>query len=171
VAQMSKVKYLGVESFTNNLTGEQVQMGVVSKDLDILDKKGWRRVIMSDLMEVIEKVGNKKIEVLSYLIDNMDGKNQINTTYRQISKDTQIAIETIRQTFIALKEANLIKKIGGLYVLNVEIISSYGNSTNNKYLAIKYNFTNSKKIEKNKEQEIKELEIRLEKLRQDNKAS
>lgn len=161
-------KYVGIETFVNEFTGEKVQMGVIEKSLDILDKKGWRRVIMSDLMEVIEKVGNKKIQVLSYLVDNMDGKNQINTTIAKICKDTNISNKTIIETIKALKDANLLRKFGGVYVLNCEIISSYGKSENNKYLAIKYNFTNQEIKVKSKDEEIKELEIKLQKLRKEN---
>lgn len=161
-------KYIGVETFVNEFTGEKVQMGVITKNLDVLDKKGWRRVIMSDLMEVIEKVGNKKIQVLSYLVDNMDGKNQINTTIAKICKDTNISNKTIIETIKALKDANLLRKFGGVYVLNCEIISSYGKSENNRYLAIKYNFTNQEIKVKTKEEEIKELESKLQKLRKEN---
>ena len=62
-------------------------------------------------MEVVEKIGNKKIEVLGYLIDNMDGKNQINVTIAKIVKDTGISNKTIVETLKLLKEANLIKSL------------------------------------------------------------
>ena len=165
-------KYVGEQVFTNDFTGEKVTMGILKKEIDTLDKKGWRRVVMSDLMEVVEKIGNKKIEVLGYLIDNMDGKNQINVTIAKIAKDTKISNKTIIETLKTLKEANLLRKFGGVYVLNVNLISAYGNSKKNQYLAIQYEFTQGiKKVEKTSEQEIKELEKRLEKLRKDNKAT
>lgn len=159
---MSKIEYKGQKTLLDPDTGEVINMDIVSKSYDKLDRKGWRRVIMTDLMESIEQIGNKKIKVLEFLIDNMDGKNQINLTYRQIHEKTSISIDTITKTFTSLKECGLIKKYGGVYVLNTTIVSSYGNKENNKYLTIEYNFTgDSIKKEEKEEDKVTEKEREL----------
>jgi len=159
------VKYVGNKDLIDPETGETHEFSVISKSCDSLDSKGWRRVIMSDLMEAIEQIGNQKIKVLEFLIDNMDDKNQINLTYTKIQEKTKISRQTIAETFKALKNCNLIKKHGGLYVLNTTIISAYGSSDKNKYLTIEYNFTNKSIV---KEPDIKEIEDS--KLKKENEA-
>jgi len=155
-----KTIYKGVKELNDPQTGEVYKFDVISKKYDILDKKGWRRVVMADLMAALEIIGNKKIKVLEYLIDNMDSNNQINTNYREISQNTGISIPTVVDTFKALKQCNLIKKHKGVYVLNCSIISSYGSSDKNKYLMLEYDFNGNSiiKDKENKNKRIKELE-------------
>ena len=35
---------------------------MIQKNYDSMDRKGWRRAILGDLMEVIEQIGNKNLE-------------------------------------------------------------------------------------------------------------
>ena len=138
-----KTVYKGVKELIDPDTGEITKFDIISKKYDILDRKGWRRVILTDLMNILEIIGNKKIKIIQYLIDNMDSNNQINTNYREISKNTGISYKTVADTFKLLKEANLIKKYGGVYVLNCSIVSAYGSSDKNRNLIINYEFTNN----------------------------
>lgn len=147
--------------------GQIFEFDVINKKGDSLDKKGWRRVIMGDLMAAIEQIGNKKIKIMEYLIDNMDGKNQINKTYKQIEEDTKISYMTIVETFKALKECNLIKKYGGVYVLNCGVVSSYGNSANNGYLLIEYGFNDESIIKDKKDAKKGKLELENEQLKEE----
>jgi hypothetical protein len=143
-------------------SGEVLNMDVVSKNYDILDKKGWRRVYMADLMAAIEEIGNKKIQVLEYLVDNMDANNFINKTQRQIKEETGVAIGTITETFNALYRSNLIIKLKGGYAFNGEIVGAFGSKEKNKMLLIKYqadsivkDFDIKKEIEKLEKQKSK----------------
>lgn len=151
--------------------GQSYDFDVIRKSGDTLDKRGWRRVIMSDLMLCLDQIGNQKIKVLEYLIDLMDGKNQINKTLMEISRETKISYKTVSDTFKALKECNLIKKLGGLYVLNCSIVASYGSSEKNKYLVLEYAFDDTKSIidkkevKNQKDEEIEKLKIEIEELK------
>lgn len=154
------VKYVGSKELLDPETGETHEFSVISKNYDNLDIKGWRRVVMADLMDAIEQIGNQKIKVLEFIIDNMDDKNQINLTQKQISEKTKISKQTITETFKALKNCNLIKKHGGVYVLNTTIVSAYGNNDKNRYLTIEYNFTGKSIVKKEiaSEDAIQELQ-------------
>jgi len=153
-----KTLYKGQIDLTTE-TGETIACDVINKSGDILDRKGWRRVIMADLMASIEEIGNKKLKVLEYLIDNMNGSNEINTTYDEIETNTGISRATIATTMKALQKSNLIKRVKGIYVLNCGVIGAYGSNEKNKYLMIEYGF-NEKSIIKPKEN-IKELRSTL----------
>jgi hypothetical protein len=159
-----KTTYKGQTTLIDPTTGESFNFDVISKNGDTLDKRGWRRVIMSDLMSAVEQIGNQKIRVLEYLIDKMDTNNQINKTIIQMSKESNISYKTVCDTLKALKECNLIKKYGGVYVLNCGVISTYGKSEKNGYLLIEYGF-NGKSIVKIKEKNKNDKDIEIENLK------
>jgi predicted transcriptional regulator len=127
----NKIKYIGTQTFTDE-RGNKVDMAMIEKNYDAMDKKGWRRAIIGDLMEVIEQIGNKKIKVMEFLIDSMNGNNEIDLTQDEVVKATGISKPTVNETFKALVEANLLKKIKRKYMLNTQIISAYGSSEKNK---------------------------------------
>ncbi len=133
------VKYVGTRTFKDEY-GNDIEMDMIEKKYDLMDKKGWRRVVLSDMLEVLEQIGNKKIQVLEYLIDNMNNNNEINLSQREVAEETGISLQTINITFKALVKANLIKKIKRKYVLNTTIISAFGSSKKNAMLCINYGF-------------------------------
>jgi DNA-binding MarR family transcriptional regulator len=160
---MANIKYVGTKKLIDPETGEILNMEVVSKNYDILDRKGWRRVFLADLMTAIEQIGNKKLRVLEYLVDNMDANNFINKTQRQIKEETGLSIGTINETFNALYETNLIIKTRSGYAFNGGIISAFGSKEKNKMLLIKYQ-TESIEKEYDIEKEIEKQQNKLERL-------
>jgi DNA-binding Lrp family transcriptional regulator len=155
-----KIEYVGTQIFTDE-SGNKVPMAMIAKQYDAMDKKGWRRAIIGDLMEVIEQIGNKKIKVMEFLIDSMNGNNEIDLSQREVEKATGISLRTVNETFKALVEAKLLKKIKRKYVLNTQIISAFGSSEKNKMLCINYGFNalpDKKMRKKTLEEQLLELE-------------
>jgi predicted transcriptional regulator len=134
-----KVKYAGRKTFYDE-NGNPIEMEVIQKHYDTIDKRRWRRVVLTDFLEVLEQIGNKKIKVLEYLIDNMNSNNEIDLSQREIAEATKISIQTINTTMKALTEANVIKKIKRKYVLNTKIVSAFGSTEKNAMLCIQYGF-------------------------------
>ena len=153
---MAKIEYKGqLELFTGE--GEVIACDVISKSSN--DMQGWRRVIMADLLAAMDQIGNMKMKVLEYLINQMNSNNEINTTYRNIQTETGISLQTITETFKALRNSNLIKKHKSIYVLNCSIISAYGSQEKNKYLMLEYNFSEKSIVKtKSSTKELKEKE-------------
>lgn len=163
---MANIKYMGTKRVMDIESGEVLDMDVVSKNYDILDRKGWRRVYMADLMAAIEQIGNKKIQVLEYLVDNMDANNFINKSQRQMAEESGISLKTITETMNALYKSNLIIKTRGGYAFNGEIIGAFGSKEKNKMLLIKYQAESiEKEIDIKKEiEKLEKQKSKLEKL-------
>ncbi|MCD8543559.1 MAG: hypothetical protein LRY52_01480 [Sulfurospirillum cavolei] len=51
---MAKVKYAGTKTFFDE-NGLAVDMDIIQKQYDSVDKKGWRRVVLADMLEVLEQ--------------------------------------------------------------------------------------------------------------------
>lgn len=78
------------------------------KDVDI----NWNKVWLGHLLDALDMVGNKKMQVLSWLLENRDKKtNEVIATQQEIVEATGLSKKTIQDTFKALVTAGVIKKI------------------------------------------------------------
>lgn len=139
------IELIGTREVIDSQTGEVLQMDMKQRKHDIMAKKGWRRVNIKELMNVLALVGNKKIEVLNLLIQNMTGANKTELTQREVAKILGIELKTVSTAFTELSAIGLIKKIKNCYVLNTQIVSAYGSVDNNTFLCEEYGFYSEKK--------------------------
>ncbi|KLE11502.1 hypothetical protein AF80_00770 [Aliarcobacter butzleri L355] len=134
------VKIIGTKELIDSQTGEIIQMDMTQRKHDIMSKKGWRRTNIKELMNILALVGNKKIQVLNLLIQNINGTNKIELTQREVAKILGIELKTVSTAFTELSALGLIKKIKNYYVLNTQIVSAYGSVDNNTSLCEEYGF-------------------------------
>ena len=152
---MSKQIIGNIKYYTDE-NGNKVQMMESEVKFDAMNGKRWRR---TDVINIFDKLSgvNKKMAVLNLLIKNMNGKNQIIITQKEVSEILNISIDTVSKSFIEFQALGLIKKINSLYVFNTRYISAYGSAEKNNALCTEYGFyeeekekieKTSKKIEK-----------------------
>ncbi len=131
-----KVKVTGQQDYINANTGEIETMNVSSiEERDANFHKVW----LKDTFGSFSALGNKKVQVLSFLLENMDRENKICMTQRQMATKSKISVDTIRKTIQILKKANFIISVNlGVYQINPEKIYKGGKSarqdTLHKYL-------------------------------------
>ena len=128
---------------------EIVEMDIVlQKQSDTMNKKGWRRTNIKQLMEILAVVGNKKIQVLNLLIKKMSGSNKVEITQREVAKILNIDLSRVSAAFTELSGQNIIRKIKNCYVINTTLISSFGDVKNNEILNKNMALNTKKKKEK-----------------------
>ncbi|WP_215408410.1 replication/maintenance protein RepL, partial [Vibrio gigantis] len=90
------------------------------KDVDI----NWNKVWLGHMLDVLDMVGNKKMQVLSWLLENRDLKtNEIVATQQEIMDELNFSKQTISDTFKALQSQKVIIKIrNGKYQLSPDFI-------------------------------------------------
>ncbi len=134
----------------------------------VVGMEGWKRVMLLDMLNIIEKLGNKKIQVLNYILENMDNNNVLLKSHRQIEKETKISRTTIIEVFKTLKELDILKQnINALgYVLNPVVFSSYGSLEKQNRLIIDYEYEDFKPVRKhnNKKYDGKSLKEKMDKI-------
>ena len=134
----------------------------------VVGMEGWKRVMLLDMLNIIEKLGNKKIQVLNYILENMDNNNVLLKSHRQIEKETKISRTTIIEVFKTLKELDILKQnINALgYVLNPVVFSSYGSLEKQNRLIIDYEYEDFKPARKhnNKKYDGKSLKEKMDKI-------
>lgn len=105
------------------------------KDVDI----NWNKVWLGHMLDVLDMVGNKKMQVLSWLLENRDLKtNEIVATQQEIMDELNFSKQTISDTFKALQSQKVIVKIrNGKYQLSPDFIWK-GDSDNRMDILLTY---------------------------------
>lgn len=100
------------------------------EEVDINFDKIW----LSSVFEALEQVGNKKMTVASYILNNRDkNTNYLIKTQREIAEECGVSKQTVTSTLKALENADLLVGKSGVYQINPEKIAK-GN--HNKRMAI-----------------------------------
>ena len=153
-----KVKVIGVENYINVATGELVPMATTNiEDRDFNFSKVW----MHNFIATLDLVGNKKTKLSYWIIENLDKENKLCMSYRQISEETGMSLDTVRVTMKALLNADFMRKSGTAYQVNPDIIFR---GTRNARLAILNDYTAEPKRQPTKEEQIKQLQDSIETL-------
>ena len=146
---------------------------VVSKKTIGVD--GWRRIMLLDMINVYEKLGNKKIDILNFIIENVKD-NLFTMNHTQVAKETKIGRNTVIEVFKILKNLEILKQnpngIG--YVLNPVIFGTYGSNSKQNRLIVEYKYDDYKPIRKHNGQKyqgksLKEKEQEIFKIANNNK--
>ena len=137
---LNESRYVGSKTVIDE-NGNELHLDMIVKKVDRLDHVGWRRIVLADLLSALDQIGNQKIKVLDCLIANMGSDNTIYLNQREIAKISGVSLQTVNITIQALQDSNLLKKIKHKYILNTQIVASFGSKERNTALCIQYDFT------------------------------
>lgn len=117
-----KTKVIGNESYINSSTGEIVDMQVIEvEDRDFNFHKIW----LGHVIQALDLVGNKKIKVITHILDNLTRDNIYLGTQRQIAERAGVSVKTVNVTIKSLIESNFLKiETQGAYRINPDVIFS-----------------------------------------------
>ncbi|ANS52434.1 hypothetical protein BM86_35165 [Bacillus thuringiensis] len=63
--------------------------------------------------------GEKKIQVLNFVMERLDAKNQLHMTQKEIAEQTQVSERTVSETMKMLQESNFLQRLqSGVYEVN-----------------------------------------------------
>ena len=115
-----KVKTIGYTQYVNPYTGELEDFQVISiENHDFNFHKIWLNHVINSL----DLIGNQKTRLAFWIIDNLDRENKLTMTYRQISENSGISLDTVRITMKFLLESNFLERINqGAYRVNPNVI-------------------------------------------------
>ena len=110
----------GTQRFQNLDTGEIIDTQTVTKSVG---DGGFHKVWLSEILELVEEVGNAKMKVLLWLLAHADGQNQVWATWAEIAKATSVSPKTVQRLMVALKGANVITETRrSVWRLNPQVI-------------------------------------------------
>ena len=131
-------EYKGKKRVKDLDTGEIFEIDYIKKTTDRQLKGGWRRVYLGDFLEVLLEIGNTKIKVLEYILNNLDSNNKLTMSIRQVAIRVGISYQTTFETFKKLEEKGLIRKIDTAWVVMPSFVSTFGSDAKNARLLTEY---------------------------------
>ena len=147
-ADVGDFKLTGTEKWVNQKTGE-VKTNLTA-EIDASDFKETRPnfmiCVLSYILKLTDLVGNKKMQVVNYILNNMSKKgdysNTLLITQRELAKKSDVSLQTVSVTLKELEKANIIKKRTGAIMLHPDL-AMVGDGGKRKGLLIQFkNFGN-----------------------------
>lgn len=119
-------------------TGEQIG---TPEEVNVLVKKlrrgGFAITYLAELVKMIDTLGNKKMKVVKYILENMDGSNKLCETTREISEHCGVSRSIVIETLGLLDEVGFIARKTGVVMLSPKIVHK-GNAKRERYLLEKF---------------------------------
>ena len=136
--------YSGTRSFTDNETGEIIEVNEIIKRVT---RQGFVISYLSTICDMIESIGNKKMDVVKYILKNMDmHNNTLIITQQELVKKTHTSVNTVVDTLKALQKAKIITRRTGALMMSEKLIHK-GNAQKEAYLLTRFKSFNSEEQE------------------------
>jgi len=131
------------KEFIDPMTGEKVNQYVFKlEERDANFYKLW----LGHIITALDLIGNQKIRILSYILENINRDNIFIGTQRAIATETKTSTQTVTITLKALMDADIIKRQqSGVYLINPDVIFKGGTNARMDILYQYYNVDVKKK--------------------------
>ena len=127
--------YAGQDVWINERTGEKI---VANQIIKKTPRSGFMITYLSAMINLMDKLGNKKMQVVKYILEHMDkSTNTLIITTTELSIKSKVSRQVVSDTLKILEEANLIKRRTGAIMLHSNLVHR-GNEEKEKYLLAKF---------------------------------
>lgn len=130
-----KIKVIGTETYIKQDTGEIKEMNVINvEERDANFHKLW----LGHIIQSLDLIGNKKIKVLNFIMNNLNSENYFLMTQQEMEKALGISRKTISDTMKALQESDFLTLVrSGTYRINPDVLFK-GGKNNRLNVLIEY---------------------------------
>ncbi len=133
-------KYLGRSKWAKidengKLTGEVKEVDEFETKVN---RSGFMITYMSAIINLIDKLGTKKMQVMKYIFENMSKtENTLIITTDELAKKSKVSKPVVIETLKILEDANLIKRRTGAIILHPRLMHR-GDELKERYLLTKF---------------------------------
>lgn len=126
--------YQQVNPDTGEIIGELRKVDVVLKEIP---RAGFEITYLASIISMIDSIGNKKMQVVKYILQNKDSNNKLSETVREIAKGSGCSIQTVHETLKLLESCGVIARKTGTVMLSPRLIHK-GNAARERFLMTKF---------------------------------
>src|SRR5699024_2172360 len=131
----NEVLYNGTSTWVNKETGEEI---VPDDDIKKTGRNGFMITYLSAIVQLIDNIGNKQMQVVKYILENMDkSTNTMIITTRKLAIKSKTSRQTVIETLKILEEAQIIARKTGAIMIHSSLIHR-GNESKEKYLLARF---------------------------------
>src|SRR5699024_12108941 len=87
-------------------------------------KRDWSSdVCSSDLIQLIDNLGNRKMQVVKYILENMEkSTNTLIITTTELAKKSKVSRQTVSDTLKILEESQIIARKTGAIMIHSNLV-------------------------------------------------
>lgn len=131
----NNVIYTGVSRWQNVDTGEVIETNDVVKKVD---RNGFMITYLETIVNLIDVLGNKKMAVVKYILNNMDkSTNTLIITTTELSEKAEVSRQVVSDTLKILTNAKIITRRTGAVMIHPSLIHR-GNVQKEKMLLTRF---------------------------------
>lgn len=119
---------------TGELVGEVHRVDVVVREVP---RTGFAITYLSSIINLIDSIGNKKMQVVKYVLKNMDSNNILLQTVREVAAGCGCSVQTVNDTLKLLEQCGIIARKTGAIMLSPRLVHK-GNAKKERYLMAKF---------------------------------
>lgn len=142
----TKSKYTGKETWAKlDNAGNIIEV----KEVDIFERPvdgraNFMITYLSEVVNLIDTLGNKKMQVVKYILKEMEKSNNILViTSRELSQKCNVSLQTVTDTLKLLEGANLIQRRVGSIMLKPRLMNNRSAKKEATMMTKYYQFDNS----------------------------
>lgn len=131
----TETSFKGVSRWVNQDTGEIIETADIHKKVS---RNGFMITYLSQFIELMDIIGTKKLQVVKYILENMEkSNNTLIITTIELADKTNTSRQTVSDTLKLLEESGLIERRTGAIMINPKLIHQ-GTNQKEKYLLTKF---------------------------------
>lgn len=135
IVQLKEQEYwLRCDENGNLLDSDVKKVDVVIREVP---RTGFAITYLSTIIQMIESIGNKKMQVVKYLLGKMDTNNKLVETVREISQNSGCSLQTVNDTLKILESCGIVARKTGCVMLSPKLVHK-GNAQRERYLMTKF---------------------------------
>lgn len=135
IIQLKEQEYwLRCDENGNLLDTEVKKVDVVIREVP---RTGFAITYLSTIIQMIESIGNKKMQVVKYILQKMDSNNKLVETVREISQRSGCSLQTVNDTLKILESCGIIARKTGCVMLSPKLVHK-GNAQRERILMTKF---------------------------------
>lgn len=135
VVQLKESEYwLRCDENGNLIDSEVKKVDVLIKEIP---RSGFAITYLSSIIQMIESIGNKKMQVVKYILGKMDSNNKLTETVREISAGSKCSLQTVNDTLKILESAGIIARKTGCVMISPRLVHK-GNAQRERLLMTKF---------------------------------
>lgn len=103
------------DTWINQRTGEVI---ITTEIMKPIGRQGFMITYLATILELLETIGNKKMQIIKYILTNMDkSTNSMFTTTRELAEETNSSTRTVTETLKLLEDKSIIqRRVGGIMI-------------------------------------------------------
>lgn len=135
IVQLKDSEYwLRVDEQGNVVDNEVKRVDVVIKEIP---RTGFAITYLATIINMIDAIGNRKMKVVKYILQNMDSNNKLSETVREIAQGSGVSVQTVNDTLKLLETIGVIARKTGTVMLSPKLVHK-GNAARERMLLTKF---------------------------------